>query len=48
MKSELNLLMEMLKREVEVALRTHFDIFKNETEGSLTKKVELLELKPLL
>lgn len=48
LKSELNLLIEMMKREIEVAMRTHFDIFKNETDGNMTKKVEMAELKPLL
>ncbi len=45
MRSDLNLLLEMLKRETEVAMRTHFDHFKNETEGSLAKKLEKSELK---
>ena len=48
LKSDLNLLIEMLKRETEVAMRTHFEQFKNETEGSLLKKVEQQELKAAL
>ena len=40
--------MEMLKRDTEIAMRTHFEIFKHETEGNLGRKVEQKELKPLL
>ena len=47
-KTELNLLIEMLKREIEVAMRTHFDIFKNEALSGIDKKVDKSELKTLL
>lgn len=45
LRGELNLLIEMLKRETEVALRTHFEIFRNEQESGLAKKVEKDDMK---
>lgn len=44
-KSELQLLIEMMKRETEVALRTHFDIFRQEIRGEVAKKIEGKEVK---
>jgi hypothetical protein len=38
----------MIKRETEVAMRTHFEIFKNETEGNMQRKVEMKDLKGML
>jgi hypothetical protein len=42
------MLIEMMKRETEVAMRTHFEIFKNETESNVQKKVEQKDLKAML
>ena len=47
-KSELSLMMEMLKSDIQVAMRTHFEIFKNETDNGINKKVETKELKNAL
>lgn len=47
-KSELNLMMEMMKSDIQVAMRAHFDIFKNETDSGINKKVEAKELKSAL
>jgi hypothetical protein len=47
-KSELSLMMEMLKSDIQVAMRTHFEIFKNETDSGINKKVETKELKNAL
>ena len=48
LRNELNMLIDMIKRETEVAMRTHFEIFKNETNGDLQRKVEMKDLKGLL
>ena len=47
-KSELNLMMEMMKSDIQVAMRAHFEIFKNETDSGINKKVETKELKNAL
>ena len=43
-KAELSLLIEMLKSDIMTSMRSHFEIFKNETEGGIMKKVEQKEL----
>lgn len=48
LRGELTLLVEMIKRETEVALRTHFETFRNEFEGGLNRKVELKDVKIML
>jgi hypothetical protein len=48
LKSDLQLLIDMLKRETEVAMRTHFEIFQGNTESTLSRKVDSHELKQLL
>lgn len=47
-KSELNLMIEMMKSDIQVAMRAHFEIFKNETDSGINKKVETKELKNAL
>ena len=48
MKQDLNLLIEMLKRETDVAMRTHFEHFKAETDAALVKKADLIQVKSQL
>ena len=48
MKQDLNLLIEMLKRETEVAMRTHFEHFKAETDAAIVKKADLTHVKSQL
>lgn len=47
-KSEVNLMMEMMKSDIQVAMRAHFEIFKNETDIAIKQKVETKELKNAL
>jgi len=47
-KSELSLLIEMLKSDIQTSMRSHFEIFKNETDGGITRKVEHKELNEAL
>jgi len=48
MKQDLNLLIEMLKRETDVAMRTHFEHFKAETDAALVKKADIAQVKSQL
>ena len=41
-------MMEMLKSDIQVAMRTHFDLFKTETDNGINKKVEQKDLKQAL
>jgi hypothetical protein len=47
-KAELSLLIEMLKSDIQTSMRSHFEIFKNETEGGITRKVEQKDLQEAL
>ena len=47
-KSELSLLIEMLKSDIQTSMRSHFEIFKNETDGGISRKVEHKELNEAL
>ena len=47
-KVELSLLIEMLKSDIQTSMRSHFEIFKNETEGGITRKVEQKDLQEAL
>ena len=47
-KGELSLLIEMLKSDIQTSMRSHFEIFKNETEGGIGRKVEQKEMQDAL
>ena len=47
-RTELNILIELLKRDMEIAMRTHFETFKKETDSNVASKVDSKDFKDKL